>query len=160
MIIIKTLVETPETNLKSNIQLPTIQSESIPKVEYLSNTVQENLPSTSVLVTHPGIIINVKSLEQSNDLLSTTSNARDNPSTIINVTAFDEIEQCQSPERMPTEEETIPTPEVVNMPLIIRIKVMLINSNFFKFCMKKPLEIWGFITLLIYVFGLWFDTLR
>ena len=150
----------PESNLKSNIQLPPIQSESIPKVEYLSNTVQENLPSTSVLVTHPGIIINVMSLEQSNDFLSTPTTARNNPSTIINVAALDEIEQCQSPEIMPTEEETIPTPEVVNIPLIIRIKVMLINSNFFKFCMKKPAETWGFITLLIYVLGLWFDTRR
>ena len=149
----------PESNLKSNIQLAPIQSEAIPKVEYLSNTVQENLPSTSVLVTHPGIIINVKSLEQSNDFLSTPTTARNNPSTIINVAALDEIEQCQSAEVMPAE-ETIPTPEVVNIPLIIRIKVMLINSNFFKFCMKKPAEIWGFITLLIYVFGLWFDTRR
>ncbi len=52
--------EIPELNLTPNIQLTPIQSDS--KVEYMSNTFAENLPSTSKLVRQPQIIINVKTL--------------------------------------------------------------------------------------------------
>ncbi len=72
----------PESNFTPNIQLTPIQSDS--RVEYLSNTVTENLPSTSKLVSQPQIIINVKTLEQINDSLSIPKTKRHNSNTIIN----------------------------------------------------------------------------
>ena len=124
-----------------------LQSESISEVRNLCNTVTENLPSTSKLVNQPPIIINVKTLEQSNDSLSSPSIEGHNSNTIINVPALEGIEQCQSPEPRTSVESYlgIPTPD---------------NNKFFKNLSKKPVVILGFVTLLIYVFGLWFDTIR
>ena len=183
--------ERPESNLTTNTQLIPIQRES--KVEYDSNTFAENLPSTSKLVSQPQIIINVKTLEESNDSLSIPKTKRHHSNTIINAPALDKIEQCHSPDMMTTTESIIPTPDIVNIPPsldrieqcqspeptttprsidiipktvivkispIMRIITMVKNSNLFKFLSKKPLEIWGFIALLAYVLGLWFDTLR
>ena len=139
-----------------------LQSESISEVRNLCNTVTENLPSTSKLVNQPPIIINVKTLEQSNDSLSSPKIEGHNSNTIINVPALEGIEQCQSPETMASVESYlgIPTPDEVKIPLTLRIKVMVKNNKFFKFLSKKPLVIWSFVTFLIYVFGLWFDTTR
>ena len=152
--------EIPKLNLTPNIQLTPIQSDS--RDEYLSNTFAENLPSTSKLVSQPQIIINVKTLEQINDSLSIPKTKRHNSNTIINTPALDRIEQCQSPDMMTTPRsiDIIPTPDVVKIPSIVRIKIMVKNNKLFKYLLKKPLEIWGFIALLAYVLGLWFDTLR
>ncbi len=79
-------IEMPESKLKTFLT-DIFQSESISEVRNLSNTVTENLPSTSKLVNQPPIIINVKTLEQINDSLSSPSIERHNSHTIINVPA-------------------------------------------------------------------------
>ncbi len=154
-------IEMSESKLKPFLT-DILQSESISEVRNLCNTVTENLPSTSKLLNQPPIIINVKTLEQSNVSLSSPSIKGHNSNTIINVPALEGIEQCLSPEPRTSVESYlgIPTPDIVNIPLTMRIKVMVKNNKFFKKLSKKPLVIWGFVTFLTYVLGLWFDTTR
>ena len=117
-----------------------MKSESIPEVRNLSSTVTENLPGTSKLVNQPPIIINVKTLEQSNDSLSSPKIDGHNSNTIVNVPALEEMEQCQSPETMTSVESYlgILTPDVVNIPPTMRIKVRGIFTTSGKFsCLKN-----------------------
>ncbi len=143
---------------------------SQPQIIINVKTLEESNDSVSIIPKtrqHSNTIINGPALErneqyQSPDMMTTPENTDILPTPdIVNIPpSLDRIEQYQSPEKMTTTESIIPTPDIVNIPPIKKLKVMVKNSKLYTFLMEKPTSIWGFMALLTYVFGLWFDTFR